>query len=437
MISKPRIFISYSREDSVFAIAIKETLLKKKYSVFFDEDAIEIGDVFPERIISEIKKADGIIIIVSDSSIKSEWCKLESYYAHFHKKTIIPLKLKGIENETKFPLNYIEKEINYYFVEDSSNPEKAIIKIESKLKDIRKKAFRRVSKLITYTFIIIAVLFLIVYYSVSNINSITQKNDRKELVSQIKSSKKILTSSEIDLIKSKFNDDKEVLSQLFLIQVDGKDSDIARMNAKILSGYILTSSKLSSTFEIENLEWFNSKMENNYLNNLIVKRGNLNNVTFSKINLVEVSFYGNSKSKGVTFLNVKFNKCFFNTVNFYSNEASDITFSACKFNNVILNTTNFFKVKFLSLPPEDGSDIDLNKFTSFKDCTISNSNPEEPEVDLNFSQDYMVSFQDINFYDCKFEGLIRMEWFKNCGFYNCNFPSESIKIELSKSNHVE
>ncbi len=437
MISKPRIFISYSREDFKFATAIKESLLKKNYVVFFDEESIEIGDVFPKRIVSELKKTDGIIIIVSDFSIKSEWCKLESYYAHFYKKTIIPLKLKGIENEKDFPLNYIEKDINYYLVEDPSNSEKALIKIENKLKDIRKKAFQRVFKLITYALIITAGLSLIVYYGINNINSIKYNNDRKELISQIKSAEKILTSSEIDFIKSKFNNDDEVLSQLYLIQVNSKDSDMARMNAKILSGYIPTSYKLSSPFKVENLEWSNSKMENNYLNNIIVKQGHLNDVTLSKINLDNVSFYGNSESKGVIFSKVKFSKCFFNTVNFYSNQASDVTFTACKFNNVILNTTNFFKVKFLSLPPEDGSDIDLNKFTSFKDCIISNSNPVEPEVDLNFAQDYMVSFQDINFYDCRFDGLVRAEWFKNCGFYNCSFTSESSKIELSKSNHVE
>ena len=90
--NRTRLFISYSRQDAELAAVINKVLTDKGFMTFFDVNSIQLGEIFPERIITSIKKCDGCILIISADSVKSEWCKLEAYYAHFYKKIIIPIK---------------------------------------------------------------------------------------------------------------------------------------------------------------------------------------------------------------------------------------------------------------------------------------------------------------------------------------------------------
>src|SRR5688572_12810888 len=101
---KPRLFISYAREDIEFARILNKALSTSGFQVFFDESSILIGDIFPDRIINELKKADGCIVLITDSWAKSEWCKLEAYYSHFFKKMFIPIRLGNGDYDQESPL---------------------------------------------------------------------------------------------------------------------------------------------------------------------------------------------------------------------------------------------------------------------------------------------------------------------------------------------
>ncbi|RFM32549.1 toll/interleukin-1 receptor domain-containing protein [Chitinophaga silvisoli] len=97
---RPRLFISYAREDEAFARTLNAALNQAGYHTFFDKSTIKIGDVFPEKIIRALKRTDACILIMSPYSVQSEWCKLESFRncsfsnCRFPNEAI-PEKLKG------------------------------------------------------------------------------------------------------------------------------------------------------------------------------------------------------------------------------------------------------------------------------------------------------------------------------------------------------
>ena len=94
-----KIFISYKRNvepDTPVARAVYEAL-KKENDVFIDT-TIQVGEKWAEKIQTEIKEADYLIVFLSEHSVRSEMVAEEIATAHHHGKThgkpaILPVRL--------------------------------------------------------------------------------------------------------------------------------------------------------------------------------------------------------------------------------------------------------------------------------------------------------------------------------------------------------
>lgn len=71
------VFISYSHEDKNFADILAANLVKYKARVWLDRWELHVGDSIIDKIQDAIQESDALIIIISKSSMKSEWCKKE------------------------------------------------------------------------------------------------------------------------------------------------------------------------------------------------------------------------------------------------------------------------------------------------------------------------------------------------------------------------
>ena len=71
------VFISYSHQDSDFATELAAQLVKHKAKVWIDQWELHVGDSLIDRIQEAIQGASALIVILSQASINSEWCKKE------------------------------------------------------------------------------------------------------------------------------------------------------------------------------------------------------------------------------------------------------------------------------------------------------------------------------------------------------------------------
>ncbi len=71
------IVISYAHEDSNFVDYLAANLFKNRVPVWVDRWELKVGDSILRRIESAIQEADALIVILSKSSVESEWCKKE------------------------------------------------------------------------------------------------------------------------------------------------------------------------------------------------------------------------------------------------------------------------------------------------------------------------------------------------------------------------
>jgi uncharacterized protein YjbI with pentapeptide repeats len=431
----PRLFISYSREDIEFARSLNIALSKAGYKVFFDESSILVGDVFPERIVSELKKCDGCIVLITDSWAKSEWCKLEAYYAHFFKKMFIPIKLGNGDYDSESPLRSIQKNIQYVTVADSRETSTIINLIKSKLHIVKKDARHRILKRVGIFFSIGLLIVLLFTFGVNRINRLVYNNDKSDLLESIKKSSKIYNKQEIDLIKGKFKNDKELVAQLHLQEADPSFSDLVRVNSKIISSTLLQSFSLSRRHYIKNLEWLNSTFNNGLFNNTTFGSGRISKVDFYYSRFNDVYFAGTGSDQGgIALSGLTFWNCDFNAVSLNKNNAIDLKFSACTFKGSFINTTAFGAVNFFSVPEENPAVITNGVITSFINCIFQNDNGADPKGTIVLGKEEEMQFKEVLFDGCRFVGLVRPEWFKKCTFLNCYFPSDSIINELKNGN---
>lgn len=98
-------FLSHSSNDKHFARRLAEDLRKENFEIFLDEWNIDIGESIVGRINDALERMQGLIIILSNNSINSEWVKKELSSALMKKLsnntiTIIPV----LKENCKIPI---------------------------------------------------------------------------------------------------------------------------------------------------------------------------------------------------------------------------------------------------------------------------------------------------------------------------------------------
>lgn len=100
-----KIFISYSRKDIDFVRKLADDLEKAGYDVWWDITDLRGGDDWVSSLPAAIKSSQFFIIVLTPSSVESEWVRKEYTQALSLRKKIIPIML--VACDVPFALNTI------------------------------------------------------------------------------------------------------------------------------------------------------------------------------------------------------------------------------------------------------------------------------------------------------------------------------------------
>lgn len=94
-----KVFISHSSKDKKFVRTLKDDLNENGIETWFDDDQLDIGDSLLEKLETSLEESSHFIIILSDSSVISDWVRFELNKAilQVNKKLmhkIIPIKYR-------------------------------------------------------------------------------------------------------------------------------------------------------------------------------------------------------------------------------------------------------------------------------------------------------------------------------------------------------
>src|ERR1044071_7188479 len=110
---RPRIFISYAREDGELARAIRDMLAARRLQVFLDSESMIGGEDFVDRLTGELRQADAVVALLTPASARSEWCQAEWYFAHARGLEVIPVRVGAVEALLPSPIRLLEQRIHF------------------------------------------------------------------------------------------------------------------------------------------------------------------------------------------------------------------------------------------------------------------------------------------------------------------------------------
>jgi len=123
-----KLFVSYSRRDSVVARKLIESLRSIEQDVWVDWEAIPPAVDWLEQIFRGIEEADAFIFLISPDSIASEVCKVEIGRAALNNKRIIPIVLRDVP--PKDTPESIRK-LNWTFIRETDNFDEGLQKVKT------------------------------------------------------------------------------------------------------------------------------------------------------------------------------------------------------------------------------------------------------------------------------------------------------------------
>jgi WD40 repeat protein len=123
-----KLFVSYSRKDSVAARKLIESFKSLGNEVWVDWESIPPAVDWLEQIFRGIEEADAFIFMVSPDSIISEVCKVEIGRAVQNNKRIIPVVLRDVK-----PQDTIEniRKLNWTFLRETDNLDEGLAKVKT------------------------------------------------------------------------------------------------------------------------------------------------------------------------------------------------------------------------------------------------------------------------------------------------------------------
>lgn len=90
-----KVFISHrnSKNSNKAARKIEAALLAKDYEVFFDENSIKPGMLWDEAIISGLRTAEALVLVIDDTTVESDWVQREVDIARALRVSVLPVMI--------------------------------------------------------------------------------------------------------------------------------------------------------------------------------------------------------------------------------------------------------------------------------------------------------------------------------------------------------
>jgi uncharacterized protein YjbI with pentapeptide repeats len=431
----PRLFISYSRQDNQFVDKLETSLIDKGFAVFRDKSGISPGDNFVLTITKEIRKATGVIAVISASYAKSLWGKAELYSALASRKLTIPLVLSEASlGALEEPLRRLLQDTNYVIAQPERDDPLFFDGFAELLARARARHRREIVRRLIPFVIALLLAAGAVLWGTSNLNRLDQSRRRDAVIGELVNAKRPIERGRIVQLASTVAGDREAIGEVLFLTQDPAISDAARISALSLESELRKGQKAYRWYP-RNLDVDRVDLDGIVLANISFLGGKWINVR-----LEDVTFAGAfwSKENGVALSGTRFKNVLFYGSEFEAINAVDVSFVNSKFRGSSIDTTNFSKVRFTTeTPSTEGNPIITPYFTSFEHSVLISRRqpPALGVIDLTAVGDDIV-FDGVVFKDCRLEGWFRPEWFRNSSFEGCVLPESLSKQQLVNAGNT-
>lgn len=129
-----KVFISHSCRDQGLVISLANLLSKFGIEVFVAEWYLAPGEAIERKILSQIERADCVIVLLTRNGTRSAWVQQETGYTISARKPLIPIVERGIDQRALGVLQGRE-----YIEYDPYKPQDALTKTSDYVKLLKLK----------------------------------------------------------------------------------------------------------------------------------------------------------------------------------------------------------------------------------------------------------------------------------------------------------
>lgn len=427
LIPKPKLFLSYARSDARLAESLYQLLESRGFMVFKDSAEILAGENFVERIVGTLRQADAVVALETPASAESDWCQAELYHAHALGVQVIPVRI-GIETRLTRPLELLQRRIHQLQVDDPETAFESLPEdLEEHLTTARQRRRRRQVSTVGLILLVAALVLSLGTLGIGSLDRLQQRRERLDILDQLETSQKGIAGERLESLSERFATDSELLKSLLLMSEDDSRSDAARFNAWMLSAAMLADRKTEDRWVIEDIDLKDVNVREANLTEVTISNGSIRNVTFEQSAFGGVVWgEGPAEARGGLVLgNLRFVDSDFYFTWFAGTTGVGIEFVNTSFRGSEIDLTRLSLVRFVSRSAQpDLKTLITDEVTVIENSVILNHNtPPDPGVlDLSVPTEEAL-FEGVVFVATHFRGYIRPEWFRNCSFRHCVFPT--------------
>jgi hypothetical protein len=252
---RAQIFISYAREDAALAYRLQGELERRGFSVFVDREGTLVGENFVRRIVSELRRADAVVALLTPASAASEWCRAELYHAHALGREILPIRLEGGTFALSEPLELMHRGIHRLEAEDDNAIAALFVRLADQLRDVRR---RRVLRNVAAGIVIGAAVIGIAALALGaarRIEAIAKGRARDRALADVRASSQPFPESRIGSLSEGLLGDRQLVASALVMGEDTSLADGARFNAQLLALHAATPLHASGRWRIEKIAW--------------------------------------------------------------------------------------------------------------------------------------------------------------------------------------
>ena len=120
------VFLSHSSKNRNLVVDIRDELKKAGVGVYLAEEHLQPGKNLPQKILNKIKSADCMVVLLTDTGVRSQFVNQEIGAAKALNKPIIPMVETKVKRKVGGLLAGLE-----LIIFDKAKPEQAISEVSS------------------------------------------------------------------------------------------------------------------------------------------------------------------------------------------------------------------------------------------------------------------------------------------------------------------
>jgi uncharacterized protein YjbI with pentapeptide repeats len=396
------------------------------------------GERFDTVIVQQLRRADGVIALLSEHAAASAWCQAELCYAHALKAAIAPVRVGPATVKLPEPLQWLQQ-LQYLDIQDASSGERPTRRLVEHLKLARARRRHRVARAVVAAASPV-VAFLIAWVVATNtLNSIALERERTAVVATVRATDKILQRARVDDIGNRWRDDQSLIQRLRGISESPEAPDVQRLNALMIVNRLTSTRAPRNRWYLKSIDWADGDLAYASFSAVTFQSGVICHVQFANTYFGGVVWNQSPLDgrPGLMLSSVRFVRSRFDGGEFAGTGGVDVSFVNSHFTGVRLAVENLSATVFKSEAANSPPGVITDEVSVFERTVIERCvPPPDPKVIEIVPEGTDVSFEGVVFDGVEFKGAIRASWFKNCHFLNSVLPLHVSEAELHKSGNT-